>query len=125
MRDRAYRSARNGSVLIEVLVAIVLLAISGTSLITLLGQTSYSMTATLATEDTVRRAGEEMDRIALASRAELLARTGRIADRGWAVEIEPMSTSLFAVSVFEPDSTNVILRTTLYRPPTDSLDASR
>ncbi len=111
--------------LIEVLVAIVLLAISGTSLITLLGQTSYSMTATLATEDTVRRAGEEMDRIALASRAELLARTGRIADRGWAVEIEPMSTSLFAVSVFEPDSTSVILRTTLYRPPTDSLDASR
>jgi Tfp pilus assembly protein PilV len=118
-------AARLGSALIEVLVAIVVLAIGGTALITLLGQTSHSMSTTLESQRLALAASDEMNHVVVAPRSELLARVGRRIDRGWTVDIETMSANLFAVSVAQSDTSAVLLHTTLYRPLLDSSDATR
>ena len=118
-------SVRAGSALIEVLVALVLLASAGTGLITLLGQTAHAMRRTLETERVTRRASAELDRFALADRAALLARTegGPTALHGWVIDVHSVSPSLFDVRIAESATGITILRTTLYRPPPDSADA--
>ncbi|HTE45994.1 MAG TPA: hypothetical protein VK636_12160 [Gemmatimonadaceae bacterium] len=114
-------SYRPGSVLIEVLVALVLLAVAGSALITLLGQTAHSMRTTLESERLARSASEQLDGVAVATRADLIARQGRTSLHGWTVQIVATSMSLFDVSVFELDGRAPVLTTTLYRP--DSSDA--
>jgi hypothetical protein len=112
---------RRGSALIEVLVALVLLATAGTGLITLLGQTSHSMRTTFESERLERRASEELDRLALLDRGALLLRSGRSRSRGWTLDIRPAGDGLFDVSIMESDTTTrVLLATTLYRPLADS-----
>lgn len=107
--------ARRGSALIEVLVALVLLATAGTGLITLLGQTSHSMRVTLESERLVRGASEELDRFALYDRTALLGLAGRSRSHGWTVDVELAAPGLFGVRIAESDTTRVLLATTLYR----------
>lgn len=115
---------RRGVALVEVLVAVVLLATAGTGLITLLGQTSHSMRTALESERVVRRASTELDRLAVLDRAALLARSGRSRSGGWTIEIHPLGDGLFNVAIMEGDTAHALLTTTLYRPPSDSLHAT-
>jgi type II secretory pathway component PulJ len=112
--------ARRGSALIEVLIAIVLLATAGTGLVTLLGQTAHSMRTTLESDRLTRRASEELDRLTLLDRAALMSRAGLSRSREWTIEIRPLAAELFHVTIAESDTTRVLLETTLYRPATDS-----
>lgn len=112
------RADRRGSALVEVLVAIVLLATAGTGLITLLGQTSHTMRSVLESERLVRRASEELDRFVLLDRAALNARAGRSRDHGWTLDVVPLGGNLFDVRIAESDTTRVLLETTLYRHAT-------
>jgi len=116
---------RRGSALVEVLVAIVLLATAGTGLITLLGQTSHAMRATLESERLTRRASQELDRLVLLDRLALMSRAGRSRSRGWTIEMQPIGRGLFAVQIAESETTAALLRTMLYRPNLDSADAAR
>jgi len=111
--------------MIEVLVALVLLATAGTGLVTLLGQTAHSMRATLLAERETRRAAEELDRLALLDRAGLGALAGRTRQRGWTLDVTVVDSSLFEVSIAASDTTITLLRTTLYRPLSDAADALR
>ena len=117
--------ARSGSALIEVLVAIVLLATAGTSLITLLGQTSHSMRTTLESERLTRRASEELDRLVLLDRTALLSRSGRSRSHGFTLDVESRGQSLFSIKIAESDTSRVLLSTTVYRPLPDSLNAGQ
>jgi Tfp pilus assembly protein PilV len=123
MRVESRCVVRQGSALIEVLVAIVVLAIGGTALITLLGQTSHSMRTTLESQRLALAASDEMNHVVVAPRSELLARIGRRVDRGWTVDVETISTNLISVSVAQSDTGTVLLHTVLYRPLLDSSDA--
>jgi Tfp pilus assembly protein PilV len=125
MPDECNRARRRGSALIEVLVAIVVLAIGGTSLITLLGQTAYSMRTTFESQRLALAASDEMNRLVIVQRSDLLARVGHRMDRGWVVDIEAAPPSLFSVGIAQSDTGAVLLHTILYRPPLDSSDASR
>jgi hypothetical protein len=111
--------------LIEVLVAIVLLATAGIGLVTLLGQTSRSMRTTLESERLVRRASEELDWLVLLDRLALLSRAGRSHARGWTMDVQPLGQGLFAVKIAESDTSRVLLATTLYRPLPDSSNVAR
>ena len=115
---------RGGSALIEVLVAIVLLATAGTGLVTLLGQTSQSMRTTLESERLTRRASEELNRLVLLDRAALLSRAGRSRSHGLTLDVDPLGQGLFAIRIAESDTTIVLLGTTLYRPLPDSTNAT-
>lgn len=124
MRNDRSERRRSGSALIEVLIAIVLLATAGTGLVTLLGQTARSMRTTLESEQLVRRASEELDRLVLLDRSGLLARAGRSNVRGWTLDILPLRGGLFDVRIAESDTTRVLLRTTLYRALTDTVNVA-
>src|SRR5690242_1332131 len=111
---------RRGSSFIEVLVSLVLLAIAGTGLITLLGQTVHSLESLRATEVQTRAAGFELSALAVLDRAALAARVGRTRSHGWSMQINRPSPDLFEVTVAASDTGMVLLRTTLYRPDTSS-----
>lgn len=114
------RADRRGSALIEVLVAIVLLATAGTGLVTLLGQTSRSMRSAVESERLVRHAAEALDRLVLLDGTALVARPGRSQWRGWILSVQPQGRGVFDVQIAESETTRVLLRTTVYRPARDS-----
>jgi hypothetical protein len=109
---------RCGSSFIEVLLSLVLLAIAGTALITLLGQTVTTLESLRATEAQTRAAGFELSALAMFDRAALSARVGRTRSHGWSMQINRPAPSLFEISVAASDTGMVLLRTTLYRPDT-------
>jgi type II secretory pathway pseudopilin PulG len=108
--------SRRGSALIEVLVALLLLAISGTALITLLGQTTRSIVTVFATERQTRDAAAQLTRLSTLNRSDLIGRTGRGYVRGWWLAVDRANADLFDVSIAASDTGMVLLRTTLYRP---------
>lgn len=116
--------SRRGSALIEVLIALVLLATAGTGLIALLGQTAHAMRSTLETERTTRRAAAELDRLTLLDDAELSASLGRGTSRGWMIDISTSAVGVFDVRIAESDTSGTLLQTTLYRPRSDSSNAT-
>lgn len=108
--------ARPGSMLLDVVVSLVVLGLSGTGLIALLGQTAHSVRHVRDTEREVRRASDQLARLVVADRAQLLAMEGQTVSRGWIVTIVQRSPDLFDVVI--ADTTAPVLRTTLYRPDT-------
>lgn len=116
---------RQGSALIEVLVAIVLLATAGTGLVTLLGQTAQSMRNVLESERLTHAASEELGRLVLLDQAALLSLNGRSRSHGFTLDVDPLGQGLFAIRIAESDTTAVLLTTTVYRPPSDSSNAAQ
>jgi Tfp pilus assembly protein PilV len=113
---------RSGSAIIEALIATVMLATAGVALITLLGQTAHSMRTLRNSERLTRDASDRLDRLVLLGRADILAREGRTSFAGWSLVVAPVGPSLFDVSVAPTDTSAVLLRTTIYRPDTTSVD---
>ena len=108
--------ARNGSTFIEVLLSLVLLAVAGTALVTLLGQTAHAIQNVRETEMETRRAGLEVSALAQLDRASLIARVGRTRPHRWSMLIDRIGTDLFAVRVSLSDTGLALIQTTLYRP---------
>jgi len=114
--DLVPRRARVGSALLDVVVALVVLGLSGAGLIALLGQTAHSVRHVRDTEREVRRASDQLARLVVVDRARLLSMVGQTVSRGWIVTIVRRSPDLFDVVI--ADTTAPVLRTTLYRPDT-------
>lgn len=114
------RNARAGSALIEVLIALVMLALAGTGFITLLGQTAHTMRMTLVAERETRSASEQLRALMLLDADSLTAMAGRRALRGWTVDIVPRPGNVFDLSIAATDTTAVLLKTSLYRRNSDS-----
>ena len=110
------RRTRRGSSFIEVLLALLLLAVGGTALVTLLGQTAHSMRSLHVTEAETRAAAAELIALSILSRSELVALVGRNRSHGWTLDVARISANLFDVSIAASDTGNVLLRTAFYRP---------
>ena len=123
---RVNEARRNGNALLDVVIALVVLGLSGVALITLLGQTAHSVRDVRNTERLVRGASDEIERLVAYDRLQLIALVGRSSVRGWRLEIARDGSSLFDVSIATSDSTAPLLRTSLYRPVSrsDSANAS-
>jgi Tfp pilus assembly protein PilV len=111
---------RSGSALIEVLVALVLLAVGGVAMVTLLGQTSRTMRSTRETERATRAASHVLGRFAATDRASLIASIGRHDVAGFRAEVVESSPDLFDVAIAASDTSRVLLRTLFYRPAADT-----
>jgi type II secretory pathway component PulJ len=109
---------RAGAALIEVLVALVLLATAGSALVTFLGQTAHTMRQVRDAERETRQAAAELERLVLWDRATLLSRVGRSTRGHWSIVVVPISADLFDVFV-AADTGAPLLQTTLYRPETN------
>jgi type II secretory pathway pseudopilin PulG len=118
------RRRRRGSSFIEVLIALVLLAIGGTALITLLGQTAHSIESVSASELQIRAAADQLGALSILDRAELTARVGQRTVRDFSLTIERVAPDLFDVKIATSDKGFELLKTTLYRPDTTD-DSSR
>ena len=109
---------RRGSAIIEALIATVLLATTGVALVTLLGQTEHSMRSTRTSEREVRDASEQLDRLVLLSRADIVAREGQTSFAGWSLSVTAIGSGLFDVAVAPTEASAPLLHTTIYRPDT-------
>jgi len=97
-------------------VALVVLAVAGTALIVLLGQTSQTMRATRDTERETVAASRVLDRFAAMDRATLRASIGRRDVAGFSAQITELPGDLLEILVARSDTSPVLLRTILYRP---------
>jgi Tfp pilus assembly protein PilV len=109
---------RPGVALIEVLVALVMLATSGVALVTLVGQTAHTMRSTSNTEHQLRMAAAQLDRLILLDRAELAAREGQSSLGEWSLRVSAVSPELFDVAISATNTGAILLATTIYRPDT-------
>jgi Tfp pilus assembly protein PilV len=107
---------RRGSALIEAVVAMVMLAVAGTGLITLLGQTRHAMRTLRESEMVEQSAAAQLDRLVLLDRPSLAALEGRTMANGWSLRVETVFPGVFDVSVARTDTSAPLLATTLYRP---------
>jgi hypothetical protein len=109
---------RFGSALLDVVIALALLGLSGVGLVTLVGQTVHSMEHVANEERDVRLAASELDRFVVYDRAQMVAMAGQHDLRGWSVTVGPVAPDLFDLSIARTDTSAVLLRTTVYRPDT-------
>ena len=113
---------RRGSALLDVVIALVVLGLSGLALIVLIGQAAHSVRSVRDTERRVRQASDELGRFVIYDRARLITMVGRSWSSGWRIEVVQGSRDVFDVSIAESDTAAALLRTTVYRP--DTLDAT-
>jgi hypothetical protein len=113
---------KRGSALLDVIVALVVLGLSGIAMITVLGQTTHSMRSVRNTERQLRHASDELGRFVVYDRIQLTGMVGRSLSHGWSIEVRQAAPDLFDVSIAESDTSAALLRTTIYRP--DTLHAS-
>ena len=117
------RPSRSGAALIETLIAIVILAIAGVGLVTLLGQTVHTVHQFRERETEFAAAGRALDGMVSWSRTELDARVGEQSFHGWQLRITDAGTGLYDVVLADTLTGAQLLRTTLYRPSTVPADA--
>lgn len=109
---------RRGSALLDVVVALVVLGLSGVAMITLLGQTAYGIRTVRNTERDVRRASDELGRVVTYDRSQLVTMVGRSWSHGWSIEVIQSAPDLFDLTIADNETTAALLRTTVYRPDT-------
>lgn len=113
--------ARRGIALLDVVAALVILGLGGVALLAMLGQTVQSMRRVRDVQRDTRLATDELNRLVLLKRADLIAMTGRSLQRGWWIDVTPDGQSLFDVYISSTDTTAPVLRTTVYRPDTSDV----
>lgn len=112
LRGRADR--RHGFVLLEVIVALALLAIGAVAVVALAGQ---SLQAVARAEDADRasaRASAFLDAVALWPRADLDRHLGEREDGAWRLQVERPLPTLYTI-VLRDTTGAVLLATSLYR----------
>jgi hypothetical protein len=114
--------SRRGSALLEAIIAITVLATSGTAFVVLVGQIRHTIAAARATERETRGAAAQLARLSTLSKPDLIANIGSGRALDWWVSIERQSDDLFDIAVAASDTGTVLLRTTFYRP--DAADDS-
>jgi Tfp pilus assembly protein PilV len=108
-------TGRSGATIIEVLIALVVLAIAGVGLITLLAQTLTSVHQVGGRQDEVRVAATLMDRAATWSRADLELHIGSTRTGRFVLTVGGLPGALYAVDVSDTTGA-MLLHTTFYRP---------
>jgi len=115
MLIRNRRSPRRGATLLEVLVAMVILATAGMALAAYAAQTSNAFAAARASEVELRRASAFFDAIALWPREDLDRHLGEHEEGPWRLTIERMLPTVYSVTLRDSTARRVILRTELFR----------
>ena len=104
-----------GFSLLEVVVALAILAISGMAWTTLTSQTLFAVAAAHAREDRVEAASALLGRIESRPTAELMAMVGRRRIGRFTVAISLASNDVLAIEVFDSSGSERVLATRIYR----------
>jgi prepilin-type N-terminal cleavage/methylation domain-containing protein len=106
---------RSGFALIEVLVAVTLLALGILGWTALLAQTAHTLRATHDREDELRLATRLLARYAVRSRPALVSAAGRRREEPFTVQVTFVTPDLVEVVVLDRTGRD-LLGTSLYRP---------
>jgi Tfp pilus assembly protein PilV len=114
--SRTDRPLRHGFAVIEVLIGFVIVAIAGVGFVTLLGETSHTMSEVYRSERDTEAASALLDRLEIASPSELAAALGVRRTNGFDVVIIEPANGLFDIVVADTLTGGSILHTSLYAP---------
>jgi hypothetical protein len=103
-------------VLFEVVVALTILAVAGTTVATLAAQAGEAVRRARGIEIEVRKASAFMDAVALWPQADLDRHLGDRAEGPWRLRVDRPRPVLYVVTLTDTASGQKLLRTTLYRP---------
>lgn len=111
------RPAERGTILLEVLVAMTLLLVSGLTLVSLLSESLGSETRLAEREATIRAADRTLAALALLGRNDLDRRLGSHDAGSFVAEIRRPEPSLYRIALRESDSASTeLLVTVVHRP---------
>jgi Tfp pilus assembly protein PilV len=106
---------RAGFALIEAIIALAILAVSGLAFLALSSQATAALDTALEREDEIRRAAQVLRRYAVLPSEELQAQAGRRVRGEFEVRVSMQSASLFEIAIVSRRSRAVLLETALYR----------
>jgi Tfp pilus assembly protein PilV len=107
---------RGGVVLLEVLVALVILATAGMAAVSFIDGALRNTTRALERDAIIRAANDHLDAIALWSRTELDRQLGTRVQGAWRVVVDRPWISLYVVSIVDRATEDTLVATSLYRP---------
>ncbi len=114
---RSRRTAR-GVVLLEVLIALTILAVAGIAIMQLARESVATVARTRASGTALERASDFLEAVALWPRADLDRHLGGRPEGAWRLRVERPSPTLYTVVLMDSARARVLLSTTLYRPET-------
>jgi type II secretory pathway pseudopilin PulG len=108
--------ARDGMLLLEVMLGTAILGMAGVALVTLLTQTVATVDHGRSAERRVMGASRLLNRATLWSEPELALRVGRQRTGAFDLEVTKPRPQLYTLRVLDTLSGSAVLRTTVYRP---------
>jgi type II secretory pathway pseudopilin PulG len=107
---------RRGAVLLETMVAVVVLAVAGTTAVTMAAQSADAVRRARAADEEMRAASAFLHAVALWPREDLDRRLGTREQGDWRLRILRPDPTLYEVALTDSTGTRVLLRTSLHRP---------
>lgn len=117
------RADQRGVILLEVIVAMSLLAFAGVGLCALVTQSIEAVGRAGQTDEQTSKASAYLEVVSVWTRADLDRHLGSRRAGPWWLEIQRPEPSLYTVSLADSSSTSVLFRTVLYRPADDVAQA--
>jgi type II secretory pathway pseudopilin PulG len=114
--DARRRRHRSGAVLLEVLVALAILATAGAAAVTFAVDVGRTVARVRESEADVRRASAFLDAVALWPREDLDRHLGSRLQGRWRMRVDRPVPTLYVVLLTDTLGTREVLRTALYRP---------
>ncbi len=115
----APRRGRPGLALLECLIATVILAIAGVSLVVQLREALGVLDRVRRDDAELRQADQFLSKVRLWSRVELDARLGEREQGPYRLRVTRSMPRLYRLSLVDSGRTRVLLETTVYRPVED------
>lgn len=110
------KCSRRGTVLLEVVVAVTILAIAGTALVITASQTAESLRTARERDREMLAASAFLDAVVLWPRADLDRRLGERTQGPWRMYLSRTSRTLYTVTLTDTVTGAALLRTEIYKP---------
>lgn len=107
---------RDGIVLLEVLVALVILSTAGIAAVALASAVSRSLAEARARDEDVGAASAFLDEVALWSREDLDRHLGDRDEGAWRLRVDHPSPSIYSIALSDAGAAGTLLETFLYKP---------
>jgi Tfp pilus assembly protein PilV len=114
--DTQYRVRSKGVALLEVLVAITLLAVAGVGWMSLVHESARAARNAAARDADMQSASATLRHISLWTPSELAAHVGRTRHDGYDVTVSPLAASLWSITVADTLTGATLLATSRYVP---------
>ena len=113
---RGNRGLREGIVLLEALVALVILATAGATIVTMVAESAQAVHQVRAAEEETRTANAFLSAVSLWSGEDLDRHLGDRSQGVWMMRVDRPAPTLYVVALTDTATHRELLHTSLYRP---------